>query len=154
MIPAAPPDEAMAAMFSAVSRRKQMLMAADCSSVRGGGSRVLTLPGRRAFPTTVSADWLLREPSGFLGLRTGYDMVEVDIVLGRTPVGVLLFLPRVFENGRRLFADGVLVQAIALQIDGPPGPRVDQCGKVRGGHHIGLSRFAVFASWSTPELGE
>jgi hypothetical protein len=81
-------------------------------------------------------------------------MVEVDIDLDRTPVGGLLLLLRAFENRRSLFADGVLVQAIALQIDGPPGPRVDQSSKVRGGHHIGLSRFAVFPSRSTPQLGE
>jgi hypothetical protein len=81
-------------------------------------------------------------------------MVEVDIDLDLTAVGGLLFLLTAFKNRRSLFADGVLVPAIALEIDGPPGPRVDQCSKVRGGHHIGLSRFAVFSGRSTSQLRE
>ncbi len=55
MMPAALPELETAAMFSVVSRRKQMLMEAAWSSVRGGTRRVLTLPGRGALAMTARA---------------------------------------------------------------------------------------------------
>ena len=139
-------------MFSVVSRRKQMLMAADCSSVRGGASRVLTLPGRGAFAITVRAHWSTRDASVFAGLRIGYDIVRVDIALGRAPVGGLFFQHWLCESRRSFFADSVLIPAIALKINRTPGLGVYQRSKLRSGHDIGLAWFAVFPSGSTCQL--
>jgi hypothetical protein len=57
-----------------------------------------------------------------------------------------------FECG--LLADGVLVPAIVIEIDGVPGLGVDESGEVGAGHDFGLARFAVLASWTGGDPGE
>src|SRR5277367_1100594 len=131
-----------------------MLMAAAWSRVSGGASRVFTVPERGAFAITARAHWPARVMCEFPGSRIAYDMVGVGIALNRTPVGELLVQCGTVQNSRSFFADGVLIPAIVLEIDGTPRLGVDERGEVRNGHDFGLTRFAVFAGWGRGEPGE
>src|SRR5438270_11229208 len=119
-MPAALPDTAIAAMLSAVSRRKQTLMAAAGSRVSGGTRRVLKLPGRGAFAMIVRAQSPAAVASGFAGLRIE-NRVVVTIELYGTPVDRLLFGDRLGRTCRRFFADGGLVPAVILEVNRAPG---------------------------------
>ena len=74
--------------------------------------------------------------------------------LDRAPVGGLFFGYRAGQDSRSLFADGVLVPAIVLEIDGVPGLRADERGEVRSGHDFSLPEFAILAGGGAGQLGE
>src|ERR1700678_4378967 len=126
MTPAARPDAPTAAMFSAVSRRKQILIAAVCSSVSGGDSRLFTLPARGAFAITVSAHSLARTSSRSPGIRIGYEIVEAGIELHHAPVCALLILHQAAHLRASFFTDSVLIPTIVPKINRSPRLRTDQ----------------------------